>query len=423
MRRWLVGLALTWGFTAVVVQAQQVLPAVPPDAPVQVQVQIAPAAPVQIQVAPNGAAVPAQVQVFQNARIAMDVAPGYIGGVNRFTASDAIVVGRVVAFEPMDVQTPPVANQPNANYRIAIVQVTETIHGIKKDTQTIRVGFVAPANGDPNVGGGAIGNVQILPAIQPGGGIAIGRRPFIGGSIQLQMGQDGIFKLNKHFKENFYVAPNYTSFVNRQNNAGFDNEVRAAKQLSKVMGNPVAALKAEDAQERVLAAAILVNKYRNPNNMTGTAMKQEPIDAEESKLILKAIAQSDWSINRNSDALPFGPEMFGQLGVSQKDGYSPMNVRNQQDIYKAMQTWLNDNTDKYRIQKFVADPNAKPGVGVGGVTDLPLIQPGVRPIKIQPIKGKVQILPAPVPQPAPIAPPQLDEAPVQNAVPVPLRRQ
>ena len=332
----------------------------------------------------------------------------------------------------MRTQPPPAANQPKANYRIAVVQVTEAIHGVKKDTQMIRVAFIAPANGDPNVGGGAIGgNIQILPAIQPGG--LANRRPFIGGSVQLQMGQDGIFKLNKHHKESFFDAPNYTSFINRQNNANFDNEVKAAKQLSKVLDNPVAALKADDLGERSLAAAVLIGKYRN--NTTGVAMKQEPIDAEESKLILKVLSQSDWSINRTSDAMPYGPELFNQLGVNQKDGYNPVNVRNQQDIYKAMQTWLSDNTDKYRIQKFVADPNAKPGVGT---TDVPLNQPGVQPgairpglrplpqIKAAPIKGKVQVLPAPVPVPlpAPVAPPQLQIDPAPQDLPAaPLRRE
>jgi hypothetical protein len=148
-------------------------------------------------------------------------------------------------------------------------------------------------------------------------------------------------------------------------------------------------------------------------------MKQVPIDAEESKLILKALGQSDWSMARKSDGMPYGPEMFNQLGVNQKDGYSPMNVRNQQDIYKAMQTWLADNTDKYRIQKFVADPNAKQGVN----PVQPGVRPGVRPVpplKAVPIQGKARILPAPVPQPAPVAPPQVDDVPAAAPRALPL---
>jgi hypothetical protein len=401
MRRWFVGLALVLGFTAVG-QAQQVAPAQAPAPDAPVQIQAAPAQ-VQIQIAP------AQViQAEPNiARADVAIMPGFGGGVGRFTQSDVIVVGRVVAFEPMDVEAPQGPNQPKTNYRVAIVQVTEAIHGLKKDTQTVRVAFPAQANNGGGAPGAIGGGIQILPALPPGNfqpqpGLIGGRRPYIGGVMNLQMGQDGIFMLNKHHKENFYLVPNYTSFVNRQNNPNFDNEVKTAKQLGKVMGDPVAFLKSEDAQERVTAAAVLINKYRNPNNQTGAPMKQEPIDAEESKLILKALGQGDWNINRASPNTPSAFEMFNQLGLSQKDGYNPVNVRNQQDIVKAMQTWLTANTDKYRIQKFVVDPNAKnvnPVPQPGGV-----IRPGVRPlpIQIQPIKGKVQILPAPVPAPAPV---------------------
>jgi hypothetical protein len=407
MRRWFVGLAMVWGVAAVSGQAQQNVPAQP--VPIQVQIQIAPA---QIQIAQPAVA-----------RANMMIAPGF-GSAYRFVPSDVIAVGRVVAFEPMDVEATPAANQAKANYRIAIVQVTEAIHGVKKDMQTIRVGFVAPANAGPNggiIGGGGIGGgIQVLPAA-PQRFIG-GARPYMP-AIQFQMGQDGIFKLTKHHKENFYIAPNYTCFINRQNNANFDTEVRSAKQLAKVMNNPTAALKADDGGERILAAAVLINRYRST---TGAMMKQVPIDAAESKLILKALGQSDWSVGRASDAMPHGPEMFNQLGVTQKDGYNPI-LRNQQDLVKAMQTWLTDNADKYVIRKFVADPNAKPNAG--STANQPGAQPGklrpavrpLPPIKAQPFQGKVQILPV-IPQAVPAAPPQLNDAPVPQDVPAPLRR-
>ncbi|MBI3692435.1 MAG: hypothetical protein HY239_17705, partial [Mycolicibacterium aromaticivorans] len=66
--------------------------------------------------------------------------------------------------------------------------------------------------------------------------------------MQLTVGQDGMFAVNKHFKENFYLSPSFQNCVTRENNPNFDNEVKTAKSLAKVMGNPVAALKAEDKQ-------------------------------------------------------------------------------------------------------------------------------------------------------------------------------
>jgi hypothetical protein len=380
--------------------------------PVPVQVQAAPPVQVQIQLQP--------IDVIQDVR----VMPGGFGGPAmmqpaRLTQADAIVVGRVVAIEPMDVQAAPAAGQAKVNYRVAVIQVSEPIHGVKKETQTIRVGFMAQANG-PNVvppGGG----IQILPvnqpAIQPFPG---GRRVFPGNvQMNLEVGQDGMFTLNKHHQENFFVVPGFNNFINRQNNPNFDNEVKTAKQLGKVMGDPVAALKAEDKQDRYLAAAILVSKYRTPFNPTGMPMKSEKITAEESKLILQAIAGGDWTAGRFNAAVPNPYELFNQLGITQNDGYNPVNVRTQQDIAAAMQKWLDENNGKYVVSKLVVDTNAKPGqpgVIQPGVDPVPLpnIRPGIRPLPA--IKGKVQILPAPVPQQIPA--PQVD--PVQpQAVPVP----
>ena len=88
-------------------------------------------------------------------------------------------------------------------------------------------------------------------------------------------------------------------------------------------------------------------------------MKQEPIDAEESKLILKAIAGGDWTPNRFNATIPSPFELFNQLGINQKDGYNPVNTRTQQDVGQAMQKWLDENNGKYLDQRQVVDPNAK----------------------------------------------------------------
>jgi len=105
--------------------------------------------------------------------------------------ADAVVVGRVVGMEPVDIQAPVMANQPNANYRVAVIQVNEVIHGVKQDTKMVRVGFIAaPMNGDPNGGingGGGI-QIQIQPAIQPVPPNGLIRRPYQGyGNVALQV--------------------------------------------------------------------------------------------------------------------------------------------------------------------------------------------------------------------------------------------
>src|SRR5439155_17851245 len=117
--------------------------------------------------------------------------------------------------------------------------------------------------------------------------IRTGARP-----VQLQVGQEGLFILKNQAAEKVYTIGGVVGYyINSDKNPDFDKEVQAAKAAAKVLANPQASLKAKDADERLLAAAILIDKhrtYRGPNS------KQEPIDAEESKQILQALADADW---------------------------------------------------------------------------------------------------------------------------------
>ena len=126
-------------------------------------------------------------------------------------------------------------------YRIAVVQVSDALHGLKKDAKMVRVGFIAPG-GNGNVrrfGGG--GGVQIQPAPLPvppiGAAPAIMRRPGFVRNVDLQVGQDGMFTVNKLADEKFYVIPSYAGFVSSQNNQNFENDVKTTKQLCKVLEN------------------------------------------------------------------------------------------------------------------------------------------------------------------------------------------
>ena len=274
----------------------------------------------------------------------------------------------------------------------------------------IRVGFIAPAvNGDPNQPGGINGNPNFLPQqnIQFGGRRILGRGGYIGGNtINLDIGMDGMFILGKHAKENFYMAPMHGMFVSSQQ-PNFAAEVAQTKGVAKLIENPQAGLKSTDAQERYLAASLLVTKYRMPSNPGGMGYRTEKIDAEESKLILKSLGEATWVLNQQTQAMPHPFEIFGQLGVNQSHGYTPpMQIRDQNDLAKAMQTWLRDNSEKFRIEKLVPVAGGQPGVGQPGV---------IRPI-ILPINGKVQILPGRVQ----IQPAQPIEVDVQD-VPLPAR--
>ncbi|MCI0376782.1 MAG: hypothetical protein L0215_04180 [Gemmataceae bacterium] len=249
-------------------------------------------------------------------------------GPTRVAQADVIVVGRVVAHEPKDIE---VMIGPGAKqtYRVAIVNITEIVRGAK-ELKSVRVGFIPPPPNDPNQ----------PPIIRP--------RPF-GRNVQLNVGQDGLFFLTKAAQKDLYTAPMYYDVVAGED-GNFKKEVDEAKQASKRLDNPTEGLKSANAEERFQTAALLVAYYRNPRNQGG---KTEAVDAEQSKLILKAIADGNWNAPQR-----FGAQhpwmVFNQLGLAKKDGWmQPRNVKTVQDLHRAAQEWLRANLDSYRVQRLL----------------------------------------------------------------------
>src|ERR1043165_2037923 len=94
-------------------------------------------------------------------------------GPARIAKADAVIVGKVEAIEPMDIKA------GNANYRIAVVRITDGLRGVK-DEKTLRIGFIPIEKPKPNV-------------------FISGARP-----VQLAAGQEGLFILKKQPQEKFY---------------------------------------------------------------------------------------------------------------------------------------------------------------------------------------------------------------------------
>lgn len=252
----------------------------------------------------------------------------------RVASADAVFIGRVIALEDKDIQLPnfPGAKQ-TTTYRVALVKVTDPISGVKDET--VRVAFLAPPMLDPNVK---------RPIIISSGG----RGP------KLDPGLDGLFLLNKHptGEGKIYQAPGFFNIVNR-NSDKFDKEVAEVKTVVRALQNPKEGLEAKDANERLLTAAALLTKYRSRS--AGKNPRQEPIAADESQLILKAIAEGNWPQQRRFDQID-SFSVFLMLNLTPKDGYTPAKgARTVEEQYKTAQSWLKDNQNKYRIQKWTAD--------------------------------------------------------------------
>lgn len=302
-------------------------------------------------------------------------------GPDRLNKVDAVVVGRIIAIEGKDVQAPMVAKGEKVTYRVAVISITEPIKGAKEQ-KMIRLGFLPP------------------PTADQGGGIR--RPPIRRFSPVFEVGQDGMFFLTKHFQESFYTAPMYYDFVASQN-GNFNQEVKGVKLTLKLGKNLAAGLKSKDAEERLVVAGLLIQQYRQP---IGRVLKQEPIPAEESKLILKAILEGNWKDNQGN----LNPwNLFNRLGVTDKDGWRVPQGNNlqQEDYHRAAKEWLEKNVDTYRIQKFVSGPGGpiRPPIRPVPGRDVRIQPIQVQPIQAQPIRVQpIRVRPAPVPQADPAVP-------------------
>ncbi len=272
-------------------------------------------------------------------RIAAPPVPGL-----RVAAADVIVVGRVVGMEDKDVEVTPFPGSGKVAYRIAVVRVTDEVMNAKGLT-TIRVGFPAPPMATPNQ----------PPIIRPG------LRP--GLRVDLKIGNDGLFYLTNSGQKGLYLLPMFYDFVARENGT-FAKELETVRAHSKLLADPMASLKSADAEQRLLTAGLLVSRYREARN----GAKTEPIAAEESKLILKVLAEANWGA-------PFGqfhPQtIFNRLGVTPKDGWQ-LNVKTAQDYQNAARAWLREHMNTYRIQRIVGGTVAPVPGGLPGPRILPV---------------------------------------------------
>jgi hypothetical protein len=257
----------------------------------------------------------------------------------RAMASEVVIVGKVTSIEEKTL----LCKKDGQEYVVGVVQIEQNLKGMK-DTTHIRVAWIAPPKPqvEPNPNPNPTGPVLIRPPI----GIP---------RMILAKDQEYLLFLKKHETEGFYIGSNIYSVSVKQGNANFNAEVADVERTLKVAADPLPALKSKDPEERILAVALQINKYRTPRGGNST---QEPINAEESKLILKALAEADWvqnpAIPRPVGSYMTNPQnLFNRIGVTAADGWQqPMNF---QEVPAAAKKWLAENADKYAIKRFVEE--------------------------------------------------------------------
>ena len=213
--------------------------------------------------------------------IAMRPAP------QRAITADVVVVGKVTAIENETIDAPRFANDKNkVAHKVAVVKIETNLAGANSVTH-IKIGFVPPPKNVPGVNGPGGGPVRPGgPAVRP-----FIRRPGLQ-MPELKVGQEMLFFLVKHPSANFYVMPSMSPPVDVSMDIG-KKQIAEVKKVTELLADPMKGLKSDKSDVRAETAAALMMKYRAYPALGGE-VDQVAIGAEESKLILKAIAEADW---------------------------------------------------------------------------------------------------------------------------------
>lgn len=231
---------------------------------------------------------------------------------SRLARADTVILGTVEAIEDKTIEAvaDPTAKEKHT-YKIARVKVDEVLVG-KKDLKEIKVGFFK--------------DDQLKPEMQ------------------------ACFILTPHYKEAFHHFSDAQYDLFTQDSINYNVWTKVLREAGKCLESPNETLKSQEPRERLLTAAVLVSRYREP---VGT--KTEPIDAEQSKLLLRALRDADWGKEDKPFRLHPLP-VFKLLGVTEKDGLNlPKDPKDITGARLATENWLIDNHAKYRITKFVPD--------------------------------------------------------------------
>jgi hypothetical protein len=252
----------------------------------------------------------------------------------RVALADLVVVGKVTALDKELVKASPVLEIPGAEqqlpYRVAHLAVSSMLVGPRELTK-VQVAFIPPGENLPR-----------------------GVRKLV--QLQLAADQEGCFFLRKHPRESFYVAQVAYDVLDRSKAKDFDKEVALVKRCVRLLDDPGAGLKAPAADDRLLTAAMLIFRYRTPQHVYTGKPKTEPIEAEQSKLILKVLAEGDWTVQEGpAPLLPLS--LFLRLGLTEEDDWEqPAALK---DLAGAAQKWLRDQGKAYRIQRYVPEDRRK----------------------------------------------------------------
>lgn len=249
--------------------------------------------------------------------------------IERALRAPVVVLGKVTSVEKEPVEAALYPGATNkVSHKIAVVKVETNLLGADGATH-LRVGFV-PVGAE---------------------GVRPGRGP---DNPALAEGQEWLFFLVKHHDGGFHAIPYMTPPVDLKAE-GAKAQTESVKKVLAVVADPTKALKADKLEDRTFAALALVTKYRSPTEGV-REVAPVAIPADESKLILTALAAGEWKPDPRGGRFNATTAFF-QLGLTEADGWKSPVAKPGEDFHEALRQafakWTEGAGKDYRIKKLV----------------------------------------------------------------------
>jgi hypothetical protein len=255
----------------------------------------------------------------------------------RVALADLIVIGRIDAVDDKTVEVlPSPGSKDKAAYRTCVLKAEVVLRG-DKSAKEFRIGFVTKA----------------VPGIGPGEW------------LRYESGHEGVFFLKRHHTGDFFINFSLSNGLSRgvPKGGGFETPgkyeelVRAVRKMVKMLEDPVTTLQGKNDADRYIGLTMLIEQYRS-QSVKDPRWQEKPVDPKVNKLLLKVLAEADWSWN--SDRLvdyypPHPSHLFQQLGVTKKDEYDPP-TDDERKTFAATQRWLLTHQESYSVKRFTPKP-------------------------------------------------------------------
>jgi hypothetical protein len=236
----------------------------------------------------------------------------------RVALADAVVVGTVTGLEEQPVRAYPLL-KVRGGHRVAF-----TMAQVRVDR--VLLGSAGP--GRVRVGVGPGPNMPTLAA-----------------------GQEGCFFLHRHPEEPFCALSAGSDFIDSRR-PEYGKAVALAGRCAGLLGNPDEGLRSRTADDRLLAAALLIFQFRTVRSVYTGAPRTEPIEAGLSRRILAVLHEGPLADEAARE--PTGRlTLFLRLGLTEADGWVPPPTLPK--VAAAAEKWLDENASTYRIRRYIPE--------------------------------------------------------------------